>query len=710
MKSNYTKLVFLPFLLLILVINGCSVNPEPLTKDEIKKALYLDRSERYRTTEPLIKPLTLSEAIARAIKYNLSYKQKIQEAAVGLIEHRAVTYEMLPDLVANFNYTARDRPGKVLSPNTNQVSLSRNKYTNTLDLQLSWSILDFGISYYNSKQKANEYLMLEEKKKTLLQEIVRDTRTAYWASHVTNNIIPQINLLSKEIDQAIEKSKKQEKEQLISKEKAAEFRIALWDKSTEINKMKNNLERAVVTLALLINVPTASKIELNTAYDDKIQLNSLPYNIQQIELLALHNRSEIREELLKNRIDMDEIYKARLQMIPNFTLNYGAFHDSTSFLVYNFWKQTAVQLTGNLLDLFSKYTRLEKANANKDLGKIRRQALAVSILTQVNIAYVRLLEAERNSVLAQGFYEDNEIVYENLKKRSVSDLASQLEVYNAKINYFDAKLRVLTAHFDKLSAYHELLDSVGYNSVHKLTTLNQPIKAIAKEIADSLKSKQGFYITLDEIKGKYAKFNKSKINKPKSQSINDIPMQGLRLESPKLKQAKLDNTSVINMKDKSKNDAKIKSNHKKNKVSRIRRRPENAQAKLKVVTPDEGKNVAPPLQSSTPVAPVTTQTEGNVNPPLPSSAPVAPVTTQIEGNVNPPLPSNTPVTPVVTPEPVQQQPSSTPVEPVNPPAPASVLPKQIPNSEPQARGKMQTQVRVINNTKNIEKNLISAVL
>nr|MBP9722626.1 hypothetical protein [Gammaproteobacteria bacterium] len=84
MKTNFFRLIFCPFLLLlILIINGCSVNPEPLTKEEIKKALHQDYTERYKNTEVLIKPLTLSEAIARAIKYNLSYKQKIQEAAVG---------------------------------------------------------------------------------------------------------------------------------------------------------------------------------------------------------------------------------------------------------------------------------------------------------------------------------------------------------------------------------------------------------------------------------------------------------------------------------------------------------------------------------------------------------------------------------------------------------------------------------------------------
>ncbi|MBP9722940.1 MAG: TolC family protein, partial [Gammaproteobacteria bacterium] len=576
-------------------------------------------------------------------------------------------YEMLPDHVANFNYTARDRPGEVLSPNTNQVSLSRNKYTNTLDLQLSWSILDFGISYFNSKQKANEYLMLEEKKKTLLQEIVRDTRTAYWASQVTNYIVPQIDMLSKEIEQSIAKSKKQEKEQLISKEKAAEFRVALWDKASEINKMKNNLERAVVTLALLINVPTASKIELNTDYDYKINLNPLPYNIQQIEVLALHNRSEIREELLKNRIDMNEIYKARLQLIPNFTLSYGAFHDSTSFLVYNFWKQTAVQLTGNLLDLFSKYTRLEKANANLDLGKVRRQALAVSILTQVNIAYVRLLEAERNSTLAQGFYEDNQVIYENLKKRSATDLASQLEVFNAKISYFDAKLRVLTSHFDKLSAYNELLDSIGYNSVHKLTTLNQPIKGIAKEINQSFSSKQGFFISLDEINDKYARSDKFRSDKSKSKNIINIPMQTPKLDSPKFNKLKKQSKSDVT-------NTKVKSKQRKAKASRPRRRPEDVDATLKVLPPNEAK-------STPPTAPAEAV-------PVPMPWPVPPV-----------LVAPTPPEPTLSEPRASEQPSSEPVV-------APVIPEPI---SPQTR-KLQTEVHIINNSKYQEKNLISAIL
>ena len=45
--------------------------------------------DAYENVEPIVKPITLLMILfARAIKYNLQYKVKVSEAAIGLIEDK----------------------------------------------------------------------------------------------------------------------------------------------------------------------------------------------------------------------------------------------------------------------------------------------------------------------------------------------------------------------------------------------------------------------------------------------------------------------------------------------------------------------------------------------------------------------------------------------------------------------------------------------
>ena len=503
-----TKIKIALSAILISFVGGCNLSPKPLTKEEIISHLYKDRMDAYENVEPIVKPITLHDAVARAIKYNLQYKVKVSEAAIGLIERQAVTYEMLPDLIANTNFVTRSNDGALSSPLTGLPSTARNRDTWLYDLNLSWNILDFGISYYNSKQKGNEYLMLEEKKRTMLQEIVRDTRTAYWASQVSNVIMPQVLKLSDDLKVTIDKSVKQEKEKLIERDKAARYRVELWQTTSEINRMAHNLERAKQAFAALINVPTYKQFSLDDNFKYKVQKQHLPYDIRELELIGLHNRPEIREEILQNKIAMDEINKARLRLIPNFTLIFGGNYDSTTYLVDQYWREASMKVTWNIFKLFSRYYELEKAKSTQELGSIRRQALAVSIITQINVAYTRIKEAEWNHKIAKSIFDDNLIIYENEKNRKSNDLASDLDLMRAKISYIEAKFKLLTSHYDRITAYNELLDALGYNSINQVTSVDLPLDKLSNEIQSSFNSNDGFYITYDEIKSLY---NKSEV-------------------------------------------------------------------------------------------------------------------------------------------------------------------------------------------------------
>ena len=67
-----------------LVLAGCaSVTPHPYTEKDVKERVAADRREMYADQEPITKPLTFPEAVARALKYNLDYRLKLMESALA---------------------------------------------------------------------------------------------------------------------------------------------------------------------------------------------------------------------------------------------------------------------------------------------------------------------------------------------------------------------------------------------------------------------------------------------------------------------------------------------------------------------------------------------------------------------------------------------------------------------------------------------------
>ena len=51
---------------------------------------------------------------------------------------------------------------------------------------MSWNLLDFGVSYYRARQQADQVLIAEERKRKVVQNILADTRNAYWRALETN--------------------------------------------------------------------------------------------------------------------------------------------------------------------------------------------------------------------------------------------------------------------------------------------------------------------------------------------------------------------------------------------------------------------------------------------------------------------------------------------------------------------------------------------
>ena len=79
-----------------LALTGCAVTPTPMSLGDRQATLAADRQAMFGSQEPLAGPVTLQEAMARALKYNLDYRVKLMEEAMAQRQLDLSSLDMLP--------------------------------------------------------------------------------------------------------------------------------------------------------------------------------------------------------------------------------------------------------------------------------------------------------------------------------------------------------------------------------------------------------------------------------------------------------------------------------------------------------------------------------------------------------------------------------------------------------------------------------------
>ena len=102
-----TSLPTLAVLAAALFLAGCTVAPKLATQDEVRDRVKADTDQMYVNQAPIKGPVSLEEAVARSLKYNLDYRLKKMESALSLGLADYSSYDMLPSLLATAGYRTR---------------------------------------------------------------------------------------------------------------------------------------------------------------------------------------------------------------------------------------------------------------------------------------------------------------------------------------------------------------------------------------------------------------------------------------------------------------------------------------------------------------------------------------------------------------------------------------------------------------------------
>lgn len=426
--------VAIPLAFATLILGGCAnLQPEPLSAPEILSASLADREVMQQGIEPLQGPLTLEEAIARAIKYNLERRVRIMDEAVARGQLSVGKFDMLPKLLASAGYRERDKDLITRSkdsvtgePSLSHPYISSEKSATTTDLSFTWSLLDFGQSYFASKQNADRALIAAEHRRKALHLLIQDVRTAFWRAASAQKLKTEVRATITAAEEALSDARKAEAERLRNPLDALRYQRQVLENLRLLEGIDQELSTAKVELASLTNLGLTQTIVVAEP-DGLPNPKWLEIPVEQMEEQAIGQNADLRESFYNARIASQETRRTLLRIFPGLSFNYGQKSSDDSYLINQRWSEFGAQLSFNLVGLISAPAQWRLAEAGVALADQRRMATQMAVLTQVHLARLQYGNAYRQYERADAIARvDNEIAG-HMEKREQAQTQTRLD-------------------------------------------------------------------------------------------------------------------------------------------------------------------------------------------------------------------------------------------------------------------------------------------
>ena len=445
---------------------GCVVIPAPLTSEDLEQRVQDNLRELTEYQEPVSRPITLYEAMARALRFNLEARvQGVKE----MVAHRQLDlahYDLLPKLVANAGYNGRDNDSgaqsrSLLSGQTSlEPSTSSNKHVLTSNLTLSWDVLDFGLSYVRATQASNDVLIAEEDKRRIANRVIQEVRSAFWKALGAERVLGRLAFLDDWVAYALQEARIIRARALETPLSSLHYERELLQAQQEIKQLYQDLSLARIQLGELMNLEPGETYEL-VAPKRVPPVSKITENTHELERRALLNRSELRTVDYQKRINAEETKVALLELLPSLNVFIGENYDSNSFLFNNNWLSYGAKISWNLMNVFRHPVRLQVIEAQEEVLKLQSVALTMTIMTQVHVAVAQYEAALEDVTIAERYFETQATITDHVHQSWSLERLSEHRVIQEKVQGLVAELRYETALATLETAYANLLATIG---------------------------------------------------------------------------------------------------------------------------------------------------------------------------------------------------------------------------------------------------------
>jgi len=487
MASIKTFLKLGLFFIATFMLVSCAYLPKFLTtpeRQEVTKANYV---RAQNTVKPVGEMLGLNEAIARAIKYNMDYRTKMMEQAIAMGVNDLSNYDMLPKVVANAGYNYRNndfitsaKGAYTGTPSTSEPYLNSDQKYSTSNLNLSWNLLDFGVSYYTAKQNADRILIASEKRRRTMHVLVQDVQTAYIRAASAQKLKADIKKTIREANEALNKSKSIEEEGLQSPLETLRFEKSLLDNIKILETVDQELSTAMLELNQLINLPANSVYELKDP--DTFQAPSAFNNrsVEEFEVRALLRNADLNESIYNARVARQEVHKSLLKILPNLNFTLSPQQSSNSYWINKEWMDGSAAISFNLWNILTYSDTKKIARLNDELALEKRAMVQIAVVSQVYLAKMQLLSMDelykRSSEIDAVDTRIARIVSIRQKEGAASkaeEVAANASMILSRLRKYQAlsQLYLASGKMQATIGLEPEIDNVNHMSLEQLTTM-----------------------------------------------------------------------------------------------------------------------------------------------------------------------------------------------------------------------------------------------
>lgn len=473
-------------LIFIQMLNGCTPAPHLRHMDR-NRALNagLDMADFENSVptlceDEIVLRLTLDEMIEIAIQNNLDLAVKEQQYAIQRLITARSSLNMLPDFLIDTHASIRDNspaaasklyrpPGSPIVPPA--VSSPRRVFT--ADYGAIWNLIDFGISYYKTRQEADRTAIAYFEYERVRQNIILQVVQSYWRIVSSKFAVDTAIPLVKEL---VERRVKLEEEirdgaylseidttALLGRYFQREIQLKGFndrtDSSDPTQGYEKEYENALVQLASLMRMPpkTRFEVDIDVDWSDEVDLP----DIRELEATAILNRPELYSGDIQQFIAYDDVKQAVLQQLPSLSLSIQKFYDNNHFLVNNNWATAGINVIWHLLNIPKYYEEAKIGNYKAELARRLRMQLTMGILVQVNIAIQVFNQNREQYHLSKKYAEVSEHVAKLYTKQTDLGRKSVSDDVNARVDAALAKVNAVKVYAEMQSNLELLNNSIG---------------------------------------------------------------------------------------------------------------------------------------------------------------------------------------------------------------------------------------------------------
>ena len=262
------------------------------------------------------------------------------------------------------------------------------------------------------------------------------------------------------------------------------YQRQLLDNVRLLESIQQELSTAMVDLASLINAPIGTLIQIEQTELKNVSAHAVDVPIGKLEELALQQNADLREQHYNARIARDETRRTLVRLFPNLSFNYGFKYDTDSYLVNQNWREAGLQVSFNLMNLFTGPTQIKLAEAGVALADQRRMATQLAVITQVHLARLQLINARAQFDRAEAIFDTDNKIAVLMRARQQVQAQSKLDVVTNETAAILSLLRRYQALAQLQTAENRLVATLGMEP-NIGSTGELSLKALTEQVAKS---------------------------------------------------------------------------------------------------------------------------------------------------------------------------------------------------------------------------------